>query len=144
MANCNGGIGTDINGANQDTYTVTATSINDGLSVRCLVSSDLTCLIESDIANLSLDMPTISQQPINQVVCEGNIVSYSIIANSPSGGQLIYQWQSVSGGVATDINGAIQDTYSLTSTAADDGIKVQVIVSSPTGCTVLSLSLIHI
>jgi lysophospholipase L1-like esterase len=71
--------------------------------------------------------PTISAQPRNAAVVEGNAVSFTVVA---AGSGLTYQWTRD----GADVAGATSATYSIASpTVADDGAEFRVVVSSEGG-----------
>jgi lysophospholipase L1-like esterase len=71
--------------------------------------------------------PTISTQPRNAAVVEGNAVSFTVVA---AGTGLTYQWTRD----GAEIAGATSATYSIASpTVADDGAVFRVVVSNDGG-----------
>lgn len=77
--------------------------------------------------------PTITQQPVDRAVVEGQNATFSVTASGS--GTLAYQWQRSSDGVTyTPVSGAADNTYTLTSaTPAMDGLRLRVVVSNAFG-----------
>jgi gliding motility-associated-like protein len=84
--------GANISGVNTATLTIDPTALGDvALDYNVVVSGD--CLPDEVSSNASLelgDAPNITTQPINQIVCEGELVSFSVVAE---GDNLTYQWR---------------------------------------------------
>jgi glucose/arabinose dehydrogenase len=72
--------------------------------------------------------PTITTQPSDQTVSQGQSATFSVVANgSPT---LLYQWQRNQ----VNISGATSSSYTLPSTVfADNGAKFRVVVSNESG-----------
>ena len=89
------------------TGTTTIKATVDGKSAQCTVT-----------VNAAATGPTITTQPSNQSVTEGDPVTFSVAATGS--GTLTYQWQqSTDGGNNwTDISGANSATYTITTTTA--------------------------
>ena len=77
--------------------------------------------------------PTITQQPVDRAVVEGQNAAFSVTASGS--GSLAYQWQRSSDGVTfTPMAGAGDNTYTLTgATSAMDGLRLRVVVSNAFG-----------
>ena len=84
-------------------------------------------------------VPTITQQPANLGVTEGQPASFSVAA---TGGTLTYQWarRANSSAAFADISGATAAGYAIAATQlADDGAQFQVqVCSAPTRCVTSS------
>ena len=74
-------------------------------------------------------VPTITGQPGDQTACEGDPVTFSVIANGVT--PLSYQWR-VNG---SNIAGAVNPSYSIPAATIGDAGSYDVIVSSPCGST---------
>jgi len=83
--------GINISGANTSVLTIDPVNLTDAaMNYNVIVSGD--CLSEDTSINVSLIVNSgtiITTEPVDQTVCEGNSVSFSVIA---SGTGLTYQW----------------------------------------------------
>ncbi len=77
--------------------------------------------------------PVITQQPVGGTIVVGEVLSMSVVA---TGNGLKYQWRK--NGVA--IAGAINATYSYTTTATTDSGNYDVVVSNPFGTVTSSVA----
>ena len=78
--------------------------------------------------------PTITTQPVNQIVAVGNPAMFSVVASGTA--PLTYQWQMN----GTAISGATSASYTTpATTAADDGAMFQVLATNPGGTTPSSI-----
>ena len=75
------------------------------------------------------NIPTITGQPGDQTACEGDPVTFSVIANGVA--PLGYQWRKDGANIA----GATNPSYSIAAAATADAGSYDVIVSSPCGST---------
>lgn len=77
--------------------------------------------------------PTITQQPVDRAVVEGQNAAFSVTASGS--GALAYQWQRSSDGITfTPVAGAADNSYTLTgATLAMDGLRLRVLVSNAFG-----------
>ncbi|WP_373518219.1 LamG-like jellyroll fold domain-containing protein [Pricia sp.] len=92
------------------------------------MSGDATLSI-SDVTSITMvEQASISTQPADQTVEDGNNATFSVTA---SGTNLAYQWQeSTDGGFTfTDIPGATNANYSFNANLGDNGNQYQVVVS---------------
>ena len=91
------------------------------------VSTDKFMLWIDDLeinSTINCTTPTITTQPNNQTVCEGNSVNFSVVANATAP---VYQWKHD----GNDISGANSDTYTISNvTMADAGNYTCVITDS--------------
>lgn len=69
-------------------------------------------------------LPVISVQPLDKVVCAGQNVSFSVTATNVTS----YQWQVMSGNSWTDIAGATSSSYSFVAQNADNNKKYRVVL----------------
>jgi endonuclease I/predicted RNA-binding protein with TRAM domain len=112
--------GTDLSGENLNTLTIDNVTLADAGKYTCKITA---CnVISSDTAIVSVTQnTTITQQPENQSVCEGENITLSITA---SGDNLSYQWQKD----GADISGETQNTLTINNiTSADAGIYTCVV-----------------
>ena len=75
------------------TYTSAAGDIGNTVTLTMMVTSNNTCTPQTATATYTITvfaLPIITTQPINQLDCEGNIVSFNVVA---SGVDLTYVWQ---------------------------------------------------
>jgi hypothetical protein len=122
--------GTDIPGANSNTYSIPSTSLADnGNRYSCYITnSDGNAL--SDQATLTVDdgLPTITQQPQNVTVVEGQPASFTVSATGI--GTLSYQWKKN----GADIPGEISSSYTLDPTVlSDNGAQFTCVISNSYG-----------
>lgn len=124
-----------IQNALSSEYTIPVTTLADsGKSFKCMVYNSVDTVMSSD-AKLTITknviVPTITVQPQNETVAEGQSVTFIVNA---TGSDLNYQWQK--GNV--DITGANGSTYSVLPVAsADNTASYRCVVSNTTG-TVIS------
>lgn len=122
----------DIAGATDSNYTTPATTLSDsGLLFRCIVSNPAG-VDTSDKALLQVSVnpiaPTITTQPTQQSVTEGEPATFTVSATGTA--PLSYQWQK--GGV--DVSGATNSSYTTPATAlADSGLVFRCIVNNIAG-----------
>jgi gliding motility-associated-like protein len=128
-----------ILGATTTTLTIDPTVLVDaGLNYNVVVSGTCPTSTTSNDAALIFNLfPTITSQPSNQTVCEGDLASFSVTAN---GTNLTYQWRKglvdlLDGGA---ILGATTATLTIDPTVlVDAGLNYNVVVSGacPTSTT---------
>jgi gliding motility-associated-like protein len=83
--------GGNISGATTATLTINPTSISDvATDYNVVVTGGCLPVITSASVSLILNSTNITSQPINQVACQGNSVSFSVAA---IGSGLTYQWR---------------------------------------------------
>jgi fibronectin type 3 domain-containing protein len=75
--------------------------------------------------------PTISGQPASLTVNAGQSASFTVSASGP--GTLTYQWQILSSGTWTNINGATSATFTIAAAAATDAGSYEVTVANAGG-----------
>ena len=124
--------GEDIIDATDASYTTPATTMDDdGAVFTCTVTNDYSS-VTSDPATLTVDAaasaPTITEQPSNQTVTEGQTATFSITAIGTA--PLSYQWQKDGGNIvdATDASYTTPIT-----TLDDDGTVFTCIVTNAYG-----------
>jgi len=105
-------------GANSSTYSSTTFSNND--SVKVILTSNATCLTIATISSSNTVMTihpltSISSQPIDETVCAGNNLSFTI---SAVGASISYQWQIKSGSIWNSISGAVSTNLNLNTVAS--------------------------
>jgi alpha-tubulin suppressor-like RCC1 family protein len=130
--------GVAIEGAAQNTLTVTATAADNdtGYSVQV---SNANGMVNSTVAALSVQdgvvAPTILQAPAAQSTVVGQGATFSVVATGTA--PLNYQWRR--DGVA--VAGATSATYTTAgTTSADNGARYTVVVGNASGVTVESTS----
>ena len=124
--------GTDIPGATASTYTTPATSITDhGARFSVVVTNSVGTVTSNDAVLGVTDAavaPTITTQPLAQMVTAGQTASFSVSASgtSPFG----YQWKKN----GTDIPGATANPYTTPATSiTDHGARFSVVVTNSVG-----------
>ncbi len=114
--------GVNISGATASAYSLTNVSTADAGNYDVAVNG--TCgNLTSGTASLTVNTkPAISVQPVNQSVCLGANVTFSVTATGTS---ITYQWRK--GGV--NIAGATSSSYTIAAVAAGDAGNYDVVVS---------------
>jgi hypothetical protein len=111
-------------GQTADTFTTVPTiAAEDGTQFRCRVSN-AAGIADSLAAILTVGNgpPTITTNPANQTVTEGDTATFSVVASSPCL-PLSYQWREYDGSSWSNIPGATSDTYTTPPTdLEDDGL----------------------
>jgi len=127
--------GSDIAGANNDWYTLPASTADDDGSVfRVVVTNDFGFATSADAA-LTVRMPdgaapTITKQPVDQSVTAGQPVIFTVAASGT--GALRYQWTK--NGI--NIVGATDASYSMPAAiTADTGDSFAAVVTSAKAST---------
>lgn len=115
--------GIPIAGATSPTLTLNGVSLTDAGSYNVVVSNFLGSVV-SNAATLSVEMlPTITVQPVSQIICAGSTVTFFVTASS---GSLSYQW--LRNGVP--IPGATSATLILTNVQTSDSGAYAVVISN--------------
>jgi regulation of enolase protein 1 (concanavalin A-like superfamily) len=124
--------GADIAGATAASYATPATTLgDDGSLYRCRVSNAAGS-VTSDAATLTVladgTLPSISSQPTDQAVAEGESATFTVTATGSA--PLSYQWQRD----GVDIAGATAASYTTPATTlGDDGSLYSCWVSNAAG-----------
>ncbi len=129
---------TNIAGATNATYTTGATTFSmngNRYRVNILSTCSPTVPLISDTALLTINNPSIAQQPQLQSGCAGDSYTFSVTATSAA--ILSYQWQSSTNGLPgtfTNIAGATANTYTITNAPISlNGYYYRVYISVPCG-----------
>ena len=118
--------GTDISGATGATYQIQNISLTDTGDYTCIVTGDFGTLT-SNVATLQVIASTsITTQPDDQTVNEGETVTFSVEA---TGSNLTYQWQFNN----QNITGATNSSYTISNVQTNDAGTYKVIVSGDCG-----------
>jgi len=134
--------GGNISGATSATLSINPVDIANAASNYNVVISGL-CSANVTSANAALivnTFPVISTAPANQVVCEGNSVSFTVVA---TGTTLIYQWRKgtvnlVNGG---NISGATSATLTIyPASMSDEASDYNVIITGTCSPAVTSIN----
>ncbi len=122
---------TDISGATSTTYSFTATGAQNGDEYRAIFTNSGGTLT-STAATLTVDFVT--TQPQDQIVVNGQTVTFTAASLNPSGTDTV-QWEvSTDGGnTFTDISGATSTTYSFTASAAVNGTEYEAVFNNSLG-----------
>jgi len=124
--------GAAISGANSASYTTPATSTSDSGSQFTVVVSNSAGNVTSNVATLTVTAadvaPSITTQPVNQMVTVGQTATFSVTASGTS--PLNYQWRKN----GTTINGATSPSYITPATAiSDSGSAFTIAISNSMG-----------
>ena len=112
----------DIYGADNENYSASVdTGFTDGTEFRCRIADDSGKVKFSDTAKISVVELTITAQPSDIKVQDGNTATYKVeVAGDP--GVVTYQWQKLEyndGDNWQNVAGATADTYTFTAHTAD-------------------------
>ena len=114
-------------GIDSDTYTFQVSGTDDGAEIYCVVT-DNNGFLQSNTATLNVEAAlTITAHPQAATVVEGETAEFTVTASGE--GALSYQWYK--GGVAID--GATENTVSITTVLADNGLEVYCSVTDSNG-----------
>jgi hypothetical protein len=121
----------NISNATNNSYSVTASSSNNGYQYRAVYTN--TCgSVNANAATLTLgSAPTVSTQPPNTSVCPNTTASFTASAS----GANTMQWQVNSGSGWSDISGATNNSYSFTATSGDDEKMYRIVYTNSCGTT---------
>ncbi|MBU0618308.1 MAG: hypothetical protein KKI02_11360 [Planctomycetes bacterium] len=129
----------ELDGETDSTLVLSYVSTSDAGDYDVVVSNDAGW-VESAIATLTVDIgPVITQGPQGQAVCQGVDVTLSVVATTYVGG-LTYQWLKDD----APIDGATDDTLTLTSVTPADTADYSVEVSSPCGSVTSATALVAV
>ncbi len=133
-----GGTWTAIPGATSGSYTIAATTLQDGGKLFRAVATNASGTATSAIASLVVQpapaAPVITITPASTTVAVGNTAGFSVFASGTP--TPTYQWQvSADGGVTfANINGATQYFYNVSgATLAQDGWRFRVVATNSLG-----------
>ncbi|MGF2412843.1 MAG: zinc-dependent metalloprotease family protein, partial [Ferruginibacter sp.] len=124
-----GGTWTNIAAATGATYTIASVTLaQNNYQYRCIVNGQCNTNTSTAAALTVNTAPAFTQQPANNSVCAGNLVSFTVAA---SGTAPAYQWQvSTDGGVTfNNIGGATAATYSFVSLLTQNGYQYRCVVT---------------
>lgn len=130
----NPGTFVDIVGATNPDLSISGVALTDACNYQLIIEEDGVCSTTSDVVSLTVNPSiTIDTQPTDQTVCEGEDVTFEVMA---SGGTapLSYQWQNDCSGTFMDIAGATSASYSISNVQATDACDYQVIVTDTNAC----------
>ena len=132
----------DIGGATSSSYTTPVlTPADSGSRYRCVVTNPYGNVTSNEVL-LSVTRvlaPTVTVDPANQAVQDGQPASFSVTATGTA--PLTYQWQKNSG----NITGANGSTYSIAAAAyADSGALFRCIVSNSKGADTSSTAMLSV
>ncbi len=106
--------GANVSGSTTATLTITSISATDVATYVCEATSTCSGVLTSNTATLSVsNSTTISSQPVSLTKCTGDMADFSVTA---TGSGISYQWAKN----GTDISGATNSTYSISSVAVSD------------------------
>jgi hypothetical protein len=133
--------GSAISGATLASYTTPPTTMGDNGSQFTLVVSNSAGAITSKSALLTVTavVPSITAQPVSQLVNEGEPATFAVVASGPA--PLSYQWLKNGG----TISGATSASYTTPpTTALDNGSEFQVVVSNSLGSATSSPAILSV
>lgn len=131
-----GGTWNNVQTATSKVYKVQALPAQEG-EYRCVITNSENVTVNSSSAWLRrCTTPTIETQPLNQTVCEGSDVTFSVSALEPSR----FQWQVKPGGsnVWGNIPLATDAGYSFTVQAASNGNAYRCLLTRTCGSSATS------
>ncbi|MGV3632399.1 MAG: immunoglobulin domain-containing protein [Bacteroidota bacterium] len=132
--------GGNISGATSATLTVNpATSADEATDYNVIVSGACPGVTSADVELTVNDAPVITLQPIDQTVCEGSSVTFTVAA---TGTGLTYQWRKAGVNLADGGNISGATTSSLTInpiTEADEAANYSVVISGACPSSVTSV-----
>ncbi|HLV94317.1 MAG TPA: immunoglobulin domain-containing protein, partial [Candidatus Acidoferrales bacterium] len=126
----------NISGANSSSYTTPpAMSTDDGTVFEVLVTN-ADGSVASNSATLTVTSPlppTITTQPANQTVTEGQTATFSVVASGTA--PLTYQWMENTGSGFDNISGATSSSYTTPPTvmSTDNGAVFEVTITNGEG-----------
>lgn len=117
--------GNDIGGETGTTYTIASATVGDEATYDVVVTG--TCgVATSDGATLTLGAgPSISDQPDAAVVCEGDPVTFTVVAANA----VSYQWRKD----GNDIGGETSDSYTIAAASSGDAGTYDVVIQGACG-----------
>ncbi|MDD1759267.1 MAG: immunoglobulin domain-containing protein, partial [Methanothrix sp.] len=119
--------GAVIEAASSRTFSIINAKASDAGTYSVMVSNSCG-YVESEMAVLTVNSaPTIQVQPFSQETCAGSSITFSIEATGTK--PLLYQWMKN----GENISGADQNTFSISSTTAEDTGTYSVMVSNSCG-----------
>ena len=128
-----GGPFADIPGATSTTLSFTATASQNGNQYRA-VFTNAGGTATTTAATLTVNTaPTVTTNPTDQTVCEGQTASFTAAANSSPAATV--QWQVSSGGPFANVPGATSTTLSFTATNAQNGNQYRAVFTNTCGST---------
>lgn len=127
----------DVAGATAANYTTGPTSLsNNGERWRVKVTNSAGSVL-SDALTLTVTAaqvaPTLSQQPLDQSVSAGQLVTLSTSADGTPSPALQWQFSTDDGKTWTNINGATAGSYAFTAALSDNGRRYRVVATNSVG-----------
>ena len=130
----NGGVSfSDIGGETNTTYSFNVNQADNNNQYRAVFTTN-GCSSTTAAATLTVNQaPAITQQPANQVVCDGAVASFTATASGMPVPTV--QWQvSTNGGVSfSDIGGETNTTYSFNASQADNNNQYRAVFTNTCG-----------
>ncbi|MBN2669946.1 MAG: immunoglobulin domain-containing protein, partial [Bacteroidales bacterium] len=122
--------GTNI-GTNNSDYVISSATISSAGAYVCIVSGDCGSVTSSSVDVLVNLATAISTQPTDQTICEGEDVSFTVVA---SGVNLTYQWVKDGVNVGTNAN-----SYDITGATSANAGNYSCIVTGTCGSVTSSV-----
>ena len=122
--------GSNIPGATNSTYVISAVATGDAGSYDCLVTNNCGSAT-SDAAILTVTTPpVITDDPDNRVLCEGGSVTFTVSAGGT--GPFSYKWRK--NGIA--IPGATSSSYTISPAGSGDAANYECVVANSCGSAI--------
>jgi len=119
--------GGNIDGATQSSYTIDAVAAEDAGEYDVVVSNPCGSQTSEPATLTVTDVgPSITEHPADQIVCEGDAVIFTVVAE---GDGLSYQWRKDD----EEIPGATESSYTIDSVSLADTGNYDVVVTNPCG-----------
>ncbi len=122
---------TTISGATSTTYSLTASSADNGNEYEAVFTNSVSTAT-STAATLTVDYVT--TQPASQTVNSGQNVTFTVASSNPSNADKV-QWQlsSNDGQTFTAISGATSTSYSFTAASSENGNQYEAVFTNSLG-----------
>jgi len=124
---------TSVVNTSSDDYLVPSVSMTDQGDYSIMVTSLYCGTVTSNPIKVSIGNPSITSQPSDRTICQGNTADFNVTATGQSG-ILTYQWSTLSANTWVDLPGEISSHLSLAGTSNQDGSNYRVVVKENASC----------